>query len=78
MGSMQVFSALVDGYLRMYQVHVEAEIGGSPVSNYSITLAWVWIMSAVGRCGTGRSNPSRETRFSGANGDRGNIVYLFS
>ena len=33
-------------------------------------------MSGLTRDGTGRPNPSRGTKFSGANGDRENVIYF--
>ena len=50
-----------------------AEIGRNPVS--TIDLAWVlWRM--IRRRGTGRLNPARETKFSGAYyGDKGILLF---
>ena len=39
--------------------------------------ARVWRMSGLTRDGTGWPNPSRETKFSGANEDRGKNIILF-
>ena len=51
-----------------------AELGRNPVTKYQIQPEY----RDAGRRGTGLLNPSRETRFSGANGDRKISFFLFS
>ena len=49
-----------------------AKVGSNPVSKHQIQPEYgEW----AGLRGTGRSNPSRETKFSGANGDRENGIF---
>ena len=49
-----------------------AEIGRNPVSKHQIQPEYG---ERAGRRGTGRPNPSRETKFSGVDGDR--KMYIF-
>ena len=52
--------------------HIAAEIGSNPVSKHQIQPERVlW----AGWRGTGRPNPPRETKFSGANGNR--EIFIF-
>ena len=49
-----------------------AEVGRNPVSKHQIQPGYrEW----TGWCGTGRLNPSRETKFSGTHGDRGMFIF---
>ena len=48
------------------------EIGRNPVSKHQIQAEYGEL---AGLRGTGRPNPSRETKFSGANGDR--KIFIF-
>ena len=50
-----------------------AELGRNPVRSTRFSLSKE--MSRLTRDGTGRLNPSRETKFSGAYGDRGMFVF---
>ena len=50
---------------------------GGDGSRYS-TLSTIFSLIVAGWRGTGRSNPSRETKFSGANGEKEDIFFLFS
>ena len=49
-----------------------AELGRNPVSKHQIQ------PEDGDARGTGRLNPSRETKFSGTHGDRGILISLFS
>ena len=53
-----------------------ANLGRNPVSKHHIHSAWVW--RCAGWRVTGLPNPSRETKFSGANADREMFISLFS
>ena len=50
-----------------------AELGRNPLSKHQIQPEF-----GDKRRGTGRLNPSRETKFSGTHGDRGILFSLFS
>ena len=49
-----------------------AELGRNPVSKHQIQPEYG---EGAGRRGTGRMNPSRETKFSGTYGDRGIFIF---
>ena len=51
-----------------------AEVGRNPVSKHQIQPG---CGEGTGGRGTGRPNPSRETKFSGANGDREMFIFPF-
>ena len=55
-----------------------AELGRNPVSKHQIQPEYGDEQADAGRDGTGRLNPSHETKFSGTHGDRGILFSLFS
>ena len=57
---------------RTAEIGTTAEIGRNPVSKHQIQLE---CGERAGSRGAGRPNPSRETKFSGANGDREMFIF---
>ena len=56
-----------------FKLDAAAELGRNPVSNHQIQPEYGDGQAGAWR-GTGRLNPSRETKFSGTHGDRGIII----
>ena len=53
----------------------KGQLYGTQLLFLLIILIYVFLFCTAGRPGTGRPNPSRETKFSGTHGDRGMLIF---